>query len=328
MILDGQTVADFALLFRGGKVAIDSPDDDRGFRPWQTDSGGFIPADGKDWINVVDNHLNTGPSVGVYPLFVHDDVHKVYWGCVDWDSGPEESWTHAKNVWEVLRQLGVRSWVEQSRSKGFHVWVFFQDAMPAVDVREGLLGACAVVEAPAKEVNPKQVELSERGWGNGMRLPYGRLRRPGGGQEMKDPSVTFSMMPVTIFVPKALAHRTAAETWEAVRAIYSPPEAFPLPPVGDPPSGPMKGLAGHVRRYGPRPTVDKPQGDRSATLFNLACAMTRQGYDQRAIIRELEDADTEWGGKYTDRPDGDRILWKMVTDAQAKAGRPQPTPNL
>ena len=89
MEADPQTVFDFALLFRGGKVAIDDPDDDRGFRPWQTDDGGFIPADGKDWISVVDDHLNTGPSIGVYPLFTQNDQHMVYWGCVDWDDPPQ-----------------------------------------------------------------------------------------------------------------------------------------------------------------------------------------------------------------------------------------------
>ena len=70
------------------------------------------------------------------------------------------------------------------------MWVFFQEAMPATDVRNGLLAACEIVEAPAKEVNPKQTELTGKGWGNGVRLPYPAGRQTGrnvilsGGEEM------------------------------------------------------------------------------------------------------------------------------------------------
>ena len=52
----------FGLLFRGGKVALDNDDE---FRPWRLDSGGFQPADGKDWLSIAYDHLWTGPSVGV-----------------------------------------------------------------------------------------------------------------------------------------------------------------------------------------------------------------------------------------------------------------------
>ncbi|SVB93407.1 uncharacterized protein METZ01_LOCUS246261, partial [marine metagenome] len=159
----------FAMLFRGGKVALDSGDE---FRPWRLDSGGFQPADGKDWLSIAYDHLWTGPSVGVYPLVLHEEEFDVYWGCVDWDTGPAESMIHARNVRMALKQLGLVGWVERSRSKGFHLWVFFTDAVPAVDARRGLIGVCDLVEAPTTEVNPKQVELSGRGWGNGVRLPY------------------------------------------------------------------------------------------------------------------------------------------------------------
>ncbi len=320
MEADPQTVFDFALLFRGGKVAIDDPDDDRGFRPWQTDDGGFIPADGKDWISVVDDHLNTGPSIGVYPLFTQNDQHMVYWGCVDWDDPPPLSLTHAKNVWEALRQLGVTSWVEQSRSKGFHLWVFFKDTMPAVSVREGLIGVCNIVDAPAKEVNPKQVELSERGWGNGVRLPYGFLRKPGGYNEVVQPDVTYSKRPVGSFVVQAIANVTPVEDWEAVRAVYSPPDALPAPQQGvGTREGVLTGLAASIRDGGPRTSPDKPHGDRSATLYALACAMVRQGYSDHTVLREMEAADIDWGAKYFNRPDGGRQLERTLQNAKRHA---------
>ena len=44
-----EQIQNFAQLFRGGRVAKDDGD----FRPWQTADGGYIPADGKDFLIVV-----------------------------------------------------------------------------------------------------------------------------------------------------------------------------------------------------------------------------------------------------------------------------------
>jgi len=324
--IDSQVVFDFTLLFRGGKVAIDDPADSKGFRPWQTDSGGFIAADGKGFIEIIEDHLLRGPHIGVYPLFQQGDGFKVYWGCVDWDSGPRESLVHARNVHEVLRQVGITSHVERSRSKGFHLWVFFTDVMPAPDVRNGLIAACDVVNAPTKEVNPKQVELSDRGWGNGVRLPYGKNRQQGGFNEMMNPDATISIIPVHAFTEKAMNSRVTPEAWEAVTALYSPPEALPGAEEMPEPatqSVDLRGLSAVIRKNGPRCTSDKPYGDRSATLFSLACAMIRDGHELGEVAGELEGADRDWGGKYARRPDGRQRLWKMVLDAKKLAWEPK-----
>ncbi len=315
--IDSQVAFDFALLFRGGKVAIDDPADSKGFRPWQTDSGGFVAADGKDFVEIVEDHLLREPAIGVYPLFHLDGFFKAYWGCVDWDAGLQESLVHARNVYEVLRQLGVRSWVEQSRSKGFHVWVFFQDAMPAVDVREGLLGACAVVEAPAKEVNPKQVTLVGRKIGNGMRLPYPVDRQPTR-NEMVD---GHSSITVADFVAEALETRITPENWEQAHDLYRRNEPAPVRRTSYSYTGRrLTGMAEAIRRTGPRQTPDKPHGDRSMTLFSLACAMIRQSYGDGDIINELKSADEDWGGKYATRPDGEKWLRTTVVNAQRRVG--------
>ena len=304
---------DFGVLFRGGKVALDKDDE---FRPWRLDSGGFQPADGKDWLSIAYDHLWTGPSVGVYPLVLHEEEFDVYWGCVDWDTGPAESMIHARNVRMALKQLGLVGWVERSRSKGFHLWVFFTDAVPAVDARRGLIGVCDLVEAPTTEVNPKQVELSGRGWGNGVRLPYGHLRKPGGYNEMTNPEATISILPVNHFVPEAMETRITHDAWKATTALWKRPErpAAPLD-IPTPRSGPLDGMAALIRRQGPRPEPDKPEGDRSKALFNLACAMARQQYSETAAIYELKAADTDWGGKFKSRLDGDHQLIVLVKRA-------------
>ena len=310
--LTSEQITDFAQLFRGGRVAKDDGD----FRPWQTADGGYIPADGKDFLHVVEDHLKDSPAIGVYPLVAKDDGIKVWWGCVDFDEGIEESYIHAKNLREVLRQLGVTSWVERSRSKGFHVWVFFTDLMFAIDVREGLMAACEIVEAPTKEVNPKQTEVTDRGWGNGVRLPYAANRERGGYNEMTDTDYSFSMVPVRVFIEKAIKSRVTPAAWEPVRALYSPPEPIPAFTYRKTPyTGELDGLAGAIRRTGPRPEPEKPKGDRSGTLFALACAMAQQGYAEDIIYKELKEADIEWGGKYNNRPDGDKRLAETVRNA-------------
>jgi len=303
----------FAILFRGGKVAIDDPDEG-GFRPWQSPSGGFIPADDKDFIVTCDDHLYRGPSIGVYPLFLSDSDFWVYWGCVDWDTGFDESHVHARNTQEVLRQLGVAAWVERSRSKGFHLWVFFEGAQPAVDVRHGLVAACDLVDAPTTEVNPKQVELSQRGWGNGVRLPYGHLRNPGGYNEVL--AADGEPMPLAEFTTQAHATRPTTQAWEAVSALWKPPER-PRRVIGGPTptTDSLEGLAAFIRRLGPEPSPHKPTGDRSVALWKLACAMTRQGYTRTTMLRELSNADIEWGRKFANREDGEEQLGQLLDSA-------------
>ena len=303
----------FAVLFRGGKVAIDNPDEG-GFRPWQTDSGGFMSADDKDFIVTVDDHLHRGPSIGVYPLFSLEQDFWVYWGCVDWDTGFGESYVHACNTQEVLRQLGVAAWVERSRSKGYHLWVFYTEAQRAVDVRHGLVAACDLVDAPTTEVNPKQVELSQRGWGNGVRLPYGYLRNPGGFNEIV--YAGGEPMPLAAFTTDAMSARTTEEQWKAVSALWKAPErprrviAGPTPTTDS-----LEGLAAFIRRLGPEPSPHKPTGDRSVALWKLACAMTRQGYTRTTMLRELSNADIEWGRKFANREDGEEQLGQLLDSA-------------
>ena len=304
----------FAVLFRGGSIASDEPGQAHSFRPMELPSGAHAPASGPGFVEVCAKHLTEQAApIGVYPLLRREDgVHCVYWGCVDFDEGEEASLIHAKNLELVLNRTQIKGWVERSRSKGYHVWVFFQEAMRATDVRNGLLAACGIVAAPVKEVNPKQTELTGKGWGNGVRLPYPAGRQPGrnvilsGGLEM-EPSG---------FVSSALASRCMPSSWIALSAIYSPPEALPAVEWGNTTSGmDLTGLAAAIRHNGPRPEKDKPDGDRSATLFALACAMLKSGHTTSDTLSELQSADQDWGGKYAQRRDGQKWLLTTVEKA-------------
>ena len=311
-----ETSVAFSDLFRGGKIAKAGKD----FRPMQDWLGGFCTAQGIFFQSAVEDHLSDVElPIGVYPLLEVTEAseghskYMVYWGCVDWDIGEEQSLTHGLNVQELLKQLGVTSWVEISRSKGYHLWVFFSEPILARHVREGLIAACNIVDAPITEVNPKQIELTGKGWGNGVRLPY-----PAGAEPGRNVIVRHGEeMTASQFATTALMSRVLPEEWEPVHALYQPPP--PPPPrktYATRNSGKLTGLAEAIRRNGPRPEPKKPNGDRSATLFSLACAMVEQGYPAGDIEEELVDADIAWGSKFHSRFDGRERISNMVADAE------------
>ena len=318
------TVERFVELFRGGRIAIDNYDDSKGFRPWESDTGEPKEATGETFYQAVLTHFGSYKTpIGVYPLKKEEDRYVVYWGCVDWDEGEEESLIHATNVQTLLWQLDIPSWVERSRSKGYHLWVFFTEAVPAVDVRNGLIAACRIVDAPIKEVNPKQTVLSGKGWGNGVRLPYpskvdaqGTIPTRTGRNVVLDPEGEGDLS-CSEFCRMAHETRVTPEDWEPVLALYVKPKPMPIPKVNPFLStSNMRGLAGAIRRNGPRITTKNPSGDRSGTLFALACAMHEQGFSSADILTELESADVDWGSKFAKRPDGKKQLWGLVVSAQ------------
>ena len=321
-----EVVEGFASLFQGGSMAKSHTDG--GFFPMERPDGSHYEATGEAYLRAVEAHLiSDGEGVGVYPLIALQglsgapEAFVVWWGCVDWDEGMQESYIHAKNVHQVLAQLGVTGWVERSRSKGVHLWTFFTEPMPARVVREGLIGACDIVDAPTKEVNPKQISLVGKKIGNGMRLPYHVDREPGQ-NEMVDPTVLYSQIPPHAFVERALEARTTPEDWEAIHELYKRNEPAPIKRSSYSYTGQrLTGLSEAIRRNGPRRTPDKPHGDRSMTLFSLACAMIRQSYGDGDIIKELEEADEDWGGKFAKRPDGNERLQSVLEAAHKEAWR-------
>ena len=307
----------FATLFRGGSIASDEPGVANSFRPMELPSGAHAPASGPGFTEICVKHLTEPDApIGVYPLLRREDgIHSVHWGCVDFDEGEEASLIYAKNLELVLNRMQIKGWIERSRSKGYHVWVFFQEAMPAADVRNGLLAACDVVDAPAKEVNPKQIQLTGKGWGNGVRLPY-----PAGRQTDRNVILSGGQpMDAQSFVIAAYRNRCAPSAWIALSAIYSPPEALPAVEWGDTTPGmDLTGLAAAIRYNGPRPEKGKPDGDRSATLFALACAMLKSGHTPGDTLTELQSADLDWGGKYAQRRDGQKWLMTTVDNARRR----------
>lgn len=132
-----------------------------------TDSGGasWNPVTFKTY----ERHLTGVEPIGIYPVVHHDEECWVRWGCCDIDTG---DWSEAYMLAVALSGMGFKPWVERSRSKGWHVWVFVQQWVPARMMRRALKVAYAAIDLPAKEANPKSEVLRPDQLGNYVRLPY------------------------------------------------------------------------------------------------------------------------------------------------------------
>lgn len=150
------TVTAFMSLFDGNREA------------YGTEDGGCVRCSSAEWRTAIERHLDGDAPIGVYPMW----VNMVKWACVDFDEGQEDSWIHARNLSALLGRLKVTAWIEPSRSKGYHVWVFFTSWQKAAPVRRSLKVACHLVGAPRREVNPKAEHLEPGVLGNYVRLPY------------------------------------------------------------------------------------------------------------------------------------------------------------
>ena len=128
-----------------------------------TDAGGAC------WAPVTlatyERHLDGIEPIGIYPVV----NNMVRWGCCDIDTG---DWSEAFMLATALQGMGLVPWIERSRSKGWHIWVFVSDWVSAADMRRCLKVAYKAIDLPAKEANPKSEVLRPNQLGNYVRLPY------------------------------------------------------------------------------------------------------------------------------------------------------------
>ena len=292
-----QTITEYITLFRGrGDV-------------YGSDSGGCVkaPLTRERFIA----HLIGTELIGVYPIVPIGSVPTVVWGCSDFDLGDAESFDSAIKLHDSLLAAGVTSWIERSRSKGYHVWVFAEQPVPAEDMRNMLLAAHQVANLPAKEVNPKQIELKTNQYGNYVRIPY-----PNSADldvvNQRVIGTDNTVIPLAEFTRTAMSTRTPTATIKHLANHYKPPTpknvSVPIEydATLDEAMQVLSPLGKVIWRDGPLPTKD-----RSSTLAKLGyeCAKTGLNPSQTKII--LKTADKRWG-KYHLRTNGDMELDKLV----------------
>lgn len=243
-------------------------------------------------------HLTDGPYIGVYPAVPRTPGPAVcVWGCSDIDI---EDLDAARLIQRTLDMVGVVSWVERSRSKGYHVWVFALDMVPAEDMRRMLLVAHQVANYPAREVNPKQSNVSASKVGNYVRLPYPNAL-------VNDPIRRVVLnewdQPIKLedWLPLALASRTDPAKITELAGLYVPPVQQHI--VMD--LGTTESLDDALRVANPMiRTIWRdgplPNKDRSSTLMFLAYACQEAGMTPSMCHAVISDADRRWG-KYTSK---------------------------
>lgn len=293
----------FMRLFRGNVTAVG------------TEQGGCKRSTGEpDWFDrQLNAHLEIGGdhAIGVYPMV---DDH-VAWGCVDWDNG-EGDYEHAANVRALLSAYQIQSWIERSRSKGYHLWTFASAWVPAATMRRALVGACETVGAPTREVNPKQETLAEDQLGNYVRLPYpGRVAAYPGPRRCMI-SDLYEEIAYADFVRWAHEDRCPVDRYERVMDdLYREPPPIIVPKWTDSTTAEQRlsPLARKMYTEGPLDTAD-----RSAQLWRFARIVAEDGrHTPDEVVQLVIEVDQRWWPrpKYVGRTDGPARIERAVYDA-------------
>ena len=261
-------------------------------------------------IEAFKRHLYGEELIGIYPL---TDESTVRWGCSDIDVDDYDS---AYNLSIAFKVKGVPSFIEKTR-RGYHIWVFADDWVPAPIMRRAFLAAHEAVQVPAKEVNPKQEDAS--GLGNYVRLPYpdgingipenrymlNELERPIPLQDFLD-TASFNRVTVHMLEPLALMYKP--RTVRRYVSTYA---------TADVKSALRKGnaLVYYIWKNGP-----SEKFDRSNTLVRLAHKCQESGMNADNAFIVVTDADKRWG-KFHQRPDGQEQIEKIISIAYPEEGQ-------
>ena len=267
--------------------------------------------------DVFQKHFSGEAPIGIYPMVPHFEQFYVAWGCVDFDTADADE--NAVKLHDALMEAGIVSWIEKSRSKGFHVWVFAEQAVLAEDMRNMLVVASHVAETPTTEVNPKQTTLKAGQYGNYVRLPYPNLddqqtdkQRIFHKKDVESGSFDNPMV-FSDFVESAMSLRTSQETIKRIASMYQPPKQEPVVLNDYVYDATLSEAMQILSPLGKVIWRDGPLAgkDRSSTLAKLGHETVRSGLNPSQTKIVLMTADKRWG-KYHLRHDGELEIDKLV----------------
>lgn len=303
-------VEQFAGLFAGRTDAVG------------TEAGGSVRGDSLPWEELWHNHLTGREPIGIYPLRADG---RCRWGCIDLDirsdkkpsgdyANEDDANTVARNLQNVWSAVGIRSWIERTRSHGRHVWIFTDDWIDATVMRHAQLAVCQIAGASAREVNPKQTCLADGQLGNYVRLPYVGEQRP------MIRGHDHSRYRLAEFLHSA-THSLASETELAAVADLWQPPAQPTVVVDSDLAVQFRNAAGRVPpsiwfRMNPKARAvfahGPSDGDRSDGLVYLAGQCRLSGLNPAETVVVLREAG--WN-KFAGRADEGRRLSEVVSAA-------------
>ena len=118
---------------------------------------------------VIHGHLSGRQPYGIY-LLVNDRTQAI---AIDFDI---QDLSLPLEFVDRARHYGLPAYIEISKSKGYHVWIFFDGPTSAKKARLVVLSILDEMDAPDTEVFPKQDELGADMYGNFINAPlFGAL---------------------------------------------------------------------------------------------------------------------------------------------------------
>lgn len=126
-------------------------------------------------LELIKNHLLGTITIGLYQLL----EEMIKWGCLDFDLDTLEDFEHAKRLFNRIKELGYHPLMEMSGGGKYkcHIWIFADAA--AEQMEDFLDNICNAAQIQPHEVFPKQVRVTEGGFGNLVKLPLGVHRKTG-----------------------------------------------------------------------------------------------------------------------------------------------------
>ena len=173
--------------------------------------------------NVILSHLTGRKPYGVY-LLVKDMTRAI---AVDFDTkdrtAPSEFVTRVKHY-------GLSAYIERSKSKGYHVWIFFDEhGVLALKARLVVQHILEEIEEPQTEIFPRQDQLGgDMRYGNFINAPLFGALVPRGKTVFVDPA-TFEPYPNQWDLLESVKRTTENNLDEVIEINELSPEKMPQP---------------------------------------------------------------------------------------------------
>src|ERR1700733_5295996 len=170
-----------------------------------------------------------------------------------------------KRILKRLRKRKVKAYVERSKSKGFHIWIFFDKPLRAIKPRQYAKLLLRGLDASKIEVFPKQDEVREGGLGNCIWLPLF-------GRDVSEDR--------TVFLDRHFA--PLDNQWSLLQSIRRTPRKLIIEACRQ-----TEPEAKEFSKSSNSAGEPITEGERNTTLPRLAGAMRHQGASTEAILAAL-----------------------------------------
>lgn len=280
METDAASIEFFQRLFRGRRDA------------WGAVKGGCNKEPVTD--NHFRLHLEGKQSLGIYML---QDNGTCYFVAIDLD---EKNFNKAKSIRQELINAGIYTYIAESKSKGYHIFVFFDNPVKASDIRRALDYVLTKTSVRA-EIFPKQSQLDEAvPYGNYINLPCFGAGRPFLTTDLKEVSVQT--------LPSKIRYNTGEPLARLLKVI---PEERPIVPRV------LTSTTGPRSKKRPPPCIGRiSQGVSVGARDEAAFAYARHLLDQQFIPEEVMGVLLTWDERNKPPLNDERLLETKVKSAE------------